>query len=161
MTSTLEAQVGQGLQARGWTLAVAESCTGGLIGHSVTRVPGSSAYFLGGVISYANRIKADLLGVSPATLETDGAVSQATAEQMAVGARNRLGADVGLSVTGIAGPTGGSAEKPVGLTWIGIAGPVGVRSQRFVYDGDRAAVRKQAADSALHLLLDYLEPVDE
>jgi PncC family amidohydrolase len=161
MTTTLEADVGRALQARGWTLAVAESCTAGLIGHSVTRVSGSSAYFLGGVISYANRIKVALLGVSPATLETDGAVSQATAEQMAAGARSRLGADVGLSVTGIAGPGGGSADKPVGLTWIAADGPDGIRSQRFIFDGDRASVRRQAAESALRLLLSYLEPPDE
>jgi len=161
MTASLEARVGQALQTRGWTLAVAESCTGGLIGHRVTHVSGSSAYFLGGVISYANRVKVELLGVSPATLDTDGAVSQATAEQMARGARERLSADIGLSVTGIAGPTGGTPDKPVGLTWIGIAGPDGTRSQRFVFEGDRAAVKQQASEAALRLLLYYLEPTNE
>lgn len=161
MTATLEARVGEALQARGWTLAVAESCTGGLIGHRVTQVSGSSAYFLGGVISYANQVKVAMLGVSQGTLDTDGAVSQATAEQMALGARQRLGADIGLSVTGIAGPTGGTPDKPVGLTWIGIAGPDGTRSQRFVFEGDRAAVKQQASESALRLLLYYLEPADE
>jgi PncC family amidohydrolase len=161
VTSTLEARVGQALGAHGLTLALAESCTGGLIGHSVTSVPGSSAYFLGGVISYANQVKVDLLGVRPETLDADGAVSRATAEQMAEGARQRLGADIGLSVTGIAGPTGDTAEKPIGLTWIGVAGPHGIRSQRFVFAGDRAAVKQQAAEAALTQLLLYLQASDE
>jgi PncC family amidohydrolase len=154
MDASLEEQVGQLFRARGWTLAVAESCTGGLIGHVLTRVPGSSDYFLGGVISYSDRIKIELLGVAQSTIVRDGAVSEETARQMALGARARLGASFGLSVTGIAGPEGGTAVKPVGLTWIGIASPEGERIERFLFDGDRESNRQQAAAQALRTLLE-------
>ena len=149
----LELIVGQRLQGRGWTLATAESCTGGLIGHRITQVPGSSAYFLGGVVSYANEAKVELLGVHSDTLSRVGAVSRDTALEMARGVRQRLAADVGISVTGIAGPSGGSAEKPVGLTWIAIVTPRVERAQRFVFEGDRSANKQYAADAALEILL--------
>src|SRR5437016_14419813 len=115
-STTLEARVGQGLLQRNLTLAVAESCTGGLIGHRLTNVPGSSSYFLGGIISYSYDAKERLLGVSHATLYDFGAVSEQTAREMAHGARRALGADIGLAVTGIAGPGEAMPARPVGVT---------------------------------------------
>lgn len=152
--ATLEDQVLELFRARAWTLAVAESCTGGLIGHRLTQVPGSSEYFLGGVISYSDRIKIELLGVAKSTIVRDGAVSEETARQMALGARARFGSSFGLAVTGIAGPAGGSSRKPVGLTWIGVASPDGERIERFQFDGDRDENKEQAATQALQLLLE-------
>lgn len=157
MDDSLEQRVGTALAARGWTVAVAESCTGGLIGHRITGIAGSSDYFLGGVISYSDRIKMELLGVSKSTLVSDGAVSEATARQMAMGIRARFGASLGLSATGIAGPGGGSDEKPVGLTWLAAATPGGEWTERFVFAGDRAANKAQAADEALRLVLRVLD----
>ena len=141
------------LKARGLTCATAESCTGGSVGGAITAVPGSSAVFLGGVISYANEVKRDVLGVPQDILDTHGAVSPECAERMAAGARNLLKADLAVSLTGIAGPDGGSAEKPVGLVWFGLATKDGVRTEKKVFAGDRAAVRAQAVDHALGLLL--------
>ena len=141
------------LKERGLTCATAESCTGGRVGGAITAVPGSSAVFLGGVISYANEVKRDVLGVSQEILDTHGAVSPECAERMAAGARNLLKADLAVSLTGIAGPDGGSAEKPVGLVWFGLATKDGVRTEKKVFAGDRAAVRAQAVDHALGLLL--------
>lgn len=117
----LEALAGELLRSHGWRLAVAKSCTGGLVGHRLTNVPGSSDYFLGGVISYANDAKVRLLGVRWDTLETFGAVSRETVLEMAHSVRQLLSADIGLSVSGIAGPGGGTPEKPLGLTWIGLS----------------------------------------
>jgi nicotinamide-nucleotide amidase len=122
---TLESVIGNLLRGFGHTLSVAESCTGGGVGHLLTAVPGSSDYFMGGIISYANEIKVGLLGVHPVTLEKEGAVSDAVACQMAAGVRARLATDWGIGITGIAGPGGGTDEKPVGLVYIGIAGPDG------------------------------------
>ena len=141
------------LKAWGLTCATAESCTGGSVGGAITAVPGSSAVFLGGVISYANEVKRDVLGVSQEILDAHGAVSPECAERMAAGARKLLKADLAVSLTGIAGPDGGSAEKPVGLVWFGLAAPDGVRTEKVVFGGDRAAVRAQAVDHALGLLL--------
>lgn len=140
------------LRARGLTCATAESCTGGGVGAALTAVPGSSAVFLGGVVSYANAVKRDVLGVSAATLDTVGAVSPETAAQMADGARRLTKADLAVSVTGIAGPGGGSAEKPVGLVWFGLATPDGTRTERAIFAGDRAAVRANAVTHALGML---------
>ena len=140
------------LRAQGLTCATAESCTGGGVGAAITAVPGSSAVFLGGVISYANAVKEGVLGVSPETLATVGAVSSETAAQMADGVRRLLKADLAVSVTGIAGPGGGSAEKPVGLVWFGLATKDGVRTERAIFTGDRAAVRAQAVTHALGML---------
>ena len=141
------------LKERGLTCATAESCTGGSVGGAITAVPGSSAVFLGGVISYANEVKRDVLGVPQEILDTHGAVSPECAERMAAGARRLLKADLAVSLTGIAGPDGGSAEKPVGLVWFGLATKDGVRTEKMVFGGDRAAVRAQAVDHALGLLL--------
>lgn len=149
---TLAERLVELLKARGLTCATAESCTGGGVGSALTAVPGSSAVFLGGVISYANAVKHDVLGVSAVTLDTVGAVSPETAAQMAEGARRLTKADLAVSVTGIAGPDGGSAEKPVGLVWFGLATPGGTRTERAIFAGDRAAVREQAVRHALGML---------
>jgi nicotinamide-nucleotide amidase len=131
---TLAAVVGHLLQSAQQTLSVAESCTGGGLGHLLTSVAGSSAYFRGGIISYDNAVKIDLLGVSADDLDTQGAVSDAVAQQMAAGVRSRLQTDWGLGITGIAGPDGGTAEKPVGLVYIGLAAPDGrILSRRFQF----------------------------
>jgi PncC family amidohydrolase len=151
--------LGPALLARSATLACAESCTGGLIGALVTAVPGSSDYFLGGVIAYANAVKVGQLDVSPATLADHGAVSAATAREMAAGARARLGADYAVSVTGIAGPGGATPEKPVGLVFVGLAGPSGVTAIRHLFPGDREAVRLAAAGAALERVLEALGAV--
>ena len=137
----------------GRTCGTAESCTGGGVGSAITAVPGSSAVFMGGVISYDNSVKQGVLGVSPETLATVGAVSPETAEQMAVGARKLLKVDYAVSVTGIAGPDGGSAEKPVGLVWFGIATPNGVKTEKRIFPGNRAEVRAATVEHALSLLL--------
>lgn len=140
------------LRERGLTCATAESCTGGGVGSAITAVPGSSAVFVGGVVSYANAVKERVLGVSSATLATVGAVSAETAAQMAAGARRLLRADLAVAVTGIAGPDGGSDAKPVGLVWFGLATAAGVRTERRRFGGDRAQVREQAVLHALGLL---------
>jgi nicotinamide-nucleotide amidase len=132
-------------------LAVAESCTGGMLGERITNVPGSSDVFLGGVIAYHNDVKKKLLGVRPEDLERFGAVSEEVALQMAAGVRERTGADVGVSVTGIAGPGGGTPEKPVGLVWIAIHG-LDAKARRFHVVGDRAEIRQRAAQAALEMV---------
>ena len=153
---SLAQQVGAALGARGWTLATAESCTGGLIGHAITEIAGSSAYYLGGIVAYSNEVKQAQLGVPAATLERGGAVSAETARAMAEGARARIGADITVATTGIAGPGGGSEAKPVGLVFIAIATADATRSQRYIFSGDRAAVKRQTAQTALQLVLDAL-----
>jgi nicotinamide-nucleotide amidase len=147
--TTLEQAVIALLKERGETLAVAESCTGGLLGGRLTGVPGSSSVFLGGIISYSNGAKETLLGVPEALLAAHGAVSAPVAEAMARGARQRLGADVGVSVTGVAGPEGGTPEKPVGLVYLGLSDRTGERSQRFLFMGGRADVRARSILTAL------------
>ncbi len=137
---------------RGLTLVAAESCTGGLVAARLTSVPGSSAVFLGAIVAYANEVKEAELGVPPEVLATHGAVSAETAAAMARGARERLGADVAVSVTGIAGPGGGTPEKPVGLVYLCAAGPEGARARDFVVTGDRETVRARATVAALHLV---------
>jgi PncC family amidohydrolase len=139
--------------AAGATVALAESCTGGLVAAALTAVPGSSGYFLGGVVSYADEAKRDLLGVDPAVLAAHGAVSAQVARAMAEGARARFGSSVAASVTGIAGPDGGSEEKPVGLTYLGVADAEGVDVRRVVWSGDRAANRRDSAVALLEALL--------
>ena len=140
------------LKAQGLTCATAESCTGGGVGSAITAVPGSSAVFAGGVISYSNEVKREILGVSADILQNVGAVSSETAEQMAAGARRLLKTDLAVSLTGIAGPDGGSEEKPVGLVWFGLATKDGVRTEKCIFRGDRAQVRAQAITHALGML---------
>ena len=139
---------------RGLTVAVAESCTGGLVADAITDVAGSSGYFTGGVVSYSNDAKETLLDVPRAMLEAHGAVSAQVARAMAEGARARFGADVAASVTGIAGPDGGSDAKPVGLTYVAVADAEGVDVRRHVWPGDRAANKVASAAAVLELLLE-------
>jgi PncC family amidohydrolase len=160
MTSTerpLEVQVGERLTARGLTIALAESSTGGLIAKRLTDISGSSAYVMGGVVAYANAVKQQLLDVSEQTLIDHGAVSEPVARQMAEGARHLFGTDLAISVTGIAGPTGATATKPVGLHYVGLSTANGTWVRRFVWDGDRAHNRASTADAAFRLVLDYLD----
>ena len=145
------------LADRGLTLALAESNTGGLIGHLLTEVPGSSAVFLGGVVAYDNRLK-ELLGVPASLIEGEGAVSAPVAEAMASGVRQWAGVDIGVAVTGIAGPGGGTAAKPVGLTYTAVATAAGTRCQRYVFAGERSQNKLATAAAALALVLDCLEP---
>jgi nicotinamide-nucleotide amidase len=133
------------------TLAVAESCTGGMLGERLTSIPGSSDVFLGGVIAYHNDVKKDLLGVSAHALESHGAVSEQVALQMAGGIRERTGADVGIAVTGIAGPGGGTPDKPVGLIWVAVHAS-DAKARRFHVGGDRAEIRQRAAQAALEMV---------
>jgi nicotinamide-nucleotide amidase len=149
---SLEKVVGYALSMRHATLSVAESCTGGGIGRRVTRVPGSSDYFKGGVIAYSNELKQKLLKVKAATLRAHGAVSEETAAEMAAGVRKICGTDYGVSVTGIAGPTGGSREKPVGTVYVGVQGPQGTSVRPYRFSGARSAVRGAAEQAALELL---------
>jgi nicotinamide-nucleotide amidase len=149
---TLEQAVGEALRARGETLAVAESCTGGLIAKRVTDVAGASSWFLGGVISYANEAKTNLLGVAEATLEAHGAVSEETAREMAAGALERFGATYALAVTGIAGPSGGTPEKPVGTTCFALAEEGRTTSEQLSLAGARGWVRLRASQYALDML---------
>ena len=142
---------------RGWKLAVAESCTGGLIGARLTSVPGSSSYFLGGVIAYSNELKMGLLGVPMGLLESEGAVSGLVVEAMAMGVVGTAMADCSIAVTGVAGPDGGTPEKPVGTVWVGVALPSGTTSRMYRFDGDREAVRQQTADTALEFFLELAD----
>lgn len=141
---------------RGLTVATAESCTGGLVAHAITEIAGSSAYFRGGFVTYADDVKRDELGVAQELLAAHGAVSAQVARAMAEGARARLGADLAVAVTGIAGPGGGSAEKPVGLTYVGVADDAGVDVRRHQWTGDRTANKRDSALAALDLLLQRL-----
>lgn len=156
MGNRIEEEIGRLLKDKGLSLAVGESCTGGLIGHSVTNVPGSSSYFQGGVIAYSNELKVKFLQVSPHTLETRGAVSKETALEMARGVKGVTGADIGLSVTGIAGPEGGSKEKPVGTVFIALSGRGVERCKRLQLSGNRDEIKAMASQRALEMLRDYL-----
>jgi len=139
-------------RASGSTIATAESCTGGLVGHLLTEIAGSSEVFRGGIIAYADAVKVDSLGVPGPTLASHGAVSAQTAVAMAEGARRALGVDVAVAVTGIAGPGGGTAEKPVGLTYIAVADSLGHAVQRSQWSGDRHANKMASAAAALDML---------
>jgi nicotinamide-nucleotide amidase len=154
MNQPLEVRVGAVLRARGWTVCAAESCTGGLIMHRLTNVAGSSAYVLGGVVSYSNEAKQKLIGVKEATLKAYGAVSEQTATEMVLGVRALFDADIAVSVTGIAGPGGGTPDKPVGLTYIGLVWrdqPPQVR--RHIWRGDREAIKSASANAVLEWIL--------
>ncbi|MGQ0600258.1 MAG: CinA family protein [Anaerolineales bacterium] len=153
---SLEVQIGHALTERKLTVAVAESCTGGLLGHRLTNVAGSSTYFLGGIIAYAYDAKEHLLGVRHNTLYEHGAVSEATVREMARGARHALRADIGVAVTGIAGPGGGLPDKPVGTVWIGLSARDADLTQKFWWDADRVGNKEHSAEAALIMLRDYL-----
>lgn len=144
------------LRARGLKLATAESCTGGLIADRLTDVPGSSDYFLGGVVAYAYEAKVAVLNVSWDTLHAHGAVSRETVLEMARGARLALGADIAVSVSGIAGPGGGLPDKPVGTTWLGLSTADGEWARKFVWGRDRRGNKELSAEAAMQFVVDYL-----
>jgi PncC family amidohydrolase len=145
--------VAEVLSGTGLTVAVAESITGGMIGSLITEQPGSSAYFAGGVIAYSNAVKREQLGVSASLLESVGAVSREVGEAMARGVRARLGTSLGVAVTGIAGPGAEGTSKPIGLTYVAVASDGHVASREFIFAGDRASIRRQAATEALRMLV--------
>jgi PncC family amidohydrolase len=153
----LVSQIGALLSDQRATLSTAESCTGGLLGHLLTNQPGSSNWYVGGIVSYSNDLKHGLLAVRRDTLEAEGAVSAAVAAQMALGARQAFDTDYAISVTGIAGPGGGTEEKPVGLTFIGVATPDQVIVRRFVWTGCRQGNKQSSATAAFELLYEILE----
>ena len=153
---SLEALVGRQLRRRGWTVSVAESCTGGFLSNLLTQMPGSSAYFDRAVVAYSNRAKTSLLGVSPMTIRARGAVSGEVAVEMARGVKRLSKTTLGLSVTGIAGPGGGTKSKPVGLVYIGLAVGRSARAFRFQFPGDRRSVKYRSSRAALNLLRLYL-----
>lgn len=149
----LAQQVGQALQQRGWTISAAESCTGGLLTSTLTDVAGSSAYVLGSVVSYSNEVKSALVGVKDQTLIEHGAVSEPTAREMAAGVRDLIHTDIGVSITGIAGPGGGTDEKPVGLTFIGLATPSGIAVQQHIWHGNRGENKQASVEAAFKMIL--------
>lgn len=153
---TLSEVVGRHLKERGWRLALAESCTAGLAGKRVTEAPGSSDYFVGAAVTYSNELKERLLGVPAKVLAERGAVSAETAEAMAAGVRRLTGADIGVAITGIAGPGGGTPEKPVGTVWFGLGTPDGAAAFHRRFPGDRDSIRARSAQEALVLLWLYL-----
>ena len=153
----LASEIGGKLRRSKKTVAVAESCTGGKLGDMITEVPGSSDYFLGGVISYSNDAKVNILGVDRAIIEEKGAVSDEVALMMAEGVRDRFGADIGVGITGIAGPTGATPDKPVGLVCIAVSSGDSVERDRAVFPGDRGSVKNQAATRALEMLNELLK----
>ncbi len=157
MTQNLETVIGDKLRERGLRLGLAESCTGGLVGHRLTNVPGSSTYYMGSVTAYAYEAKVRLLGVSWTTLEQRGAVSAETVTEMALGCRRALAADIGIAISGIAGPGGGTPEKPVGTVWMALSAADGIWTRKFNFAGDRLAVKEQAAEAALALGIEYLD----
>jgi PncC family amidohydrolase len=157
MEIALENEVGRLLESRRWKLALAESCTGGLVGHRITNVPGSSGYFMGGVVCYSNEAKSAILGVSQETLDAFGAVSRQAVLEMAHGAKRLFDADIAASISGIAGPGGGTLDKPVGTTWVGLAAGDGGWARGFHFSGDREQNKAASAEAALQMILDYLE----
>jgi len=150
-------KIGNIFNKKNWTLAVTESCTGGLLSDIITDLPGSSKFFLGGVIAYSNQVKLDLLKVSSEMLRTNGAVSPEVALLMSLGIRNLLNSSVGVAITGIAGPDGGSEEKPVGLVYIAVTTPYVEVEERFDFSGTRREIKIQAAKTALELIIQALK----
>jgi PncC family amidohydrolase len=157
MDLPIEVLLGEKLMQRGLTLATAESCTGGLVGHRITNISGSSAYYLGAAVTYSYQAKVDLLGVSWDTLNGYGAVSAETVMEMVAGARKAFGADIVVAISGIAGPTGGTPEKPVGTVWFALQAAEGTWTRCYEFDGDRLSIKQQAASAAMQFALDFLE----
>lgn len=153
----LAARLGERCLARGLRLTTAESCTGGLVGHLITETPGSSAWYLGGFVTYSDRLKRELVGVPQDVLAAHGAVSAQTALAMAAGARARTGADLGASVTGIAGPAGGTTAKPVGLTYVAVADNRGTEVRRHLWTSTRSDNKRFSAEALLELVLQRLD----
>ncbi|MEK6222239.1 MAG: CinA family protein [Chloroflexota bacterium] len=156
MDTELENKAAKFLRSKGLRLAIAESCTGGLIGHRVTNIPGSSTFYMGSITAYAYEAKVRALGIKWRTLEKHGAVSDEVVGEMALGVRRALAADIGLSVSGIAGPGGGTEEKPVGLVYFGLSDAQGTLTTHKNFEGDRVKIKEQAADFALAYLLTHL-----
>ena len=156
----LAERIGAACRASGRTLATAESCTGGLVAHVITEVPGSSAYFLGGLVTYGDRVKTALADVPTTVLQAHGAVSAQVAVAMAEGARQRLGVDVAVAVTGVAGPDGGTDAKPVGLVYVAVADAGGDAVRRHQWSADRAGNKRASAAAALSLVLERLTAAD-
>ncbi len=162
MSEPLEVEVGQLLRQKGLKLVLAESCTGGLVSHMITNVPGSSDYYLGGVSVYSYEAKERLLGVRHETILRHGVVSRETALEMARGVRQAFcdlpdDKTLGVAITGIAGPGGGLPNKPVGLVWFGLSAPDGNWAWHFIWKGNRLEVKQQSAEKALRLLVDYMK----
>jgi len=153
----LTIRLGAALAGRGWMLGCAESCTGGFLSSVLTDAPGASAWFAGAVVAYSNAVKRDILGVSSGILDTKGAVSRETVLAMAKGARAILRADVAVSISGVAGPSGGTPQKPVGTVWLAWEGPEAIVVKRFNFPGDRLAIKRQAVREALSGLLAMAE----
>lgn len=154
---SLAARVGQRCLNLGTRLATVESCTGGLVGHLITETPGSSAYYVGGFVTYSDESKQALVGVPADVLTAHGAVSAQAAIAMAVGGRERTGAEIGVAVSGIAGPDGGSPAKPVGLTYVAVADADGAAVRRYVWAGSRAENKRSSAEAALELVLERIQ----
>jgi nicotinamide-nucleotide amidase len=153
---SLEEVVGEILRSRKLTISIAESCTGGLISHRITSVPGSSAYFIEGLVTYSNRAKIDLLGVDPRDIETAGAVSREIATAMAKGVRHRANTDIGAAVTGIAGPEGGSDKKPVGTVFVGVAAEGHQEVRQYLFGGDRSTINLKSSQAVLDMIRKYI-----
>ncbi|MCI6100023.1 MAG: nicotinamide-nucleotide amidohydrolase family protein [Selenomonas sp.] len=159
--ASVEARLGSALKALGLTIACAESCTGGLVTSRLTDIAGSSAYVMGSIVSYSNEVKEKLVGVQHATLAAHGAVSEETAREMAKGVRRAVGTDVGLATTGIAGPGGGTAEKPVGLVYTAASGPWGTVVRENHFHGTRIEVKRQASETVLAMALTALSDMKQ
>jgi len=159
----LSEQLGRVLREKGLYLVTAESCTGGLLGHLITEVPGSSDYYLGGFVAYTNEAKMRFLGVLPATLETFGAVSEQTVREMAAGARRAYAGIqpeekiIAVAISGVAGPGGGTAEKPVGTVWIGVEGLAISHQEKSFFEISRSTVKQRSANQAIHLMIDAMK----
>lgn len=152
-----EEKLGELLTSRNQTLAVAESCTGGLLGSTITSVPGSSVYFLGGIIAYSDSSKIEILGVPSQTIEKNGAVSERTAVCMAKGILNNFACDIGIGITGIAGPSGGTEQKPVGTVFIGIANELSELARQYNFTGTRQKIKEASVKASLELACEFLE----
>ena len=152
----MEIEIGALLKEKNFTISCAESCTGGLLTDKLTNVPGASAYVKGAIVSYTNEIKISALHVNEETLNKFGAVSEQTAREMAVNVRQIMNTDIGISITGIAGPAGGTAETPLGLIYVGVSGSNGDRVQKFKFSGDRVEIKNKAVEVALVFLNIYL-----
>jgi PncC family amidohydrolase len=157
MPITLENVLHEYLKSGDIKLSTAESCTGGLVSHRITNVSGSSAYFPGGVVAYSYEAKASFLGVSWDTLNSHGAVSEEAVLEMARGVRKAFESDIAVSISGIAGPSGGTPEKPVGTTWLGLSTAKGEWSRHFLWDGNREENKHYSSEAALQFIIDYLE----
>lgn len=152
MSYSIAREVGSMLVGKNLSISVCESCTGGMLGAAITAIPGSSSYFAGGVIAYSDAVKTKVVGVKRSTLERYGAVSAQTAREMARGVKNKLKTDVGIGITGIAGPAGGTAKKPVGLVYIAVAYGKKTRVERFMFAGGRQKVRRFSVEKALDMI---------